>query len=293
MDRRAFFTAVALLLFLVAAFIAWRTLPCSRPVPAVSGEDAATAIKQAEGAIARAPDSPKAEKAYLALAAAQERSGDLMKARESYQKFTEKFPSSNDLPKAQEALEGLNVKILFSAEITPNSSLYEVQKGDSLTKIAGKFNTTVELLARANGIKDSHIRAGQKIKAPKVKFSIVVDKSQKILTLKADGDLFKAYRVATGKDSTPTPVGTFNITNKIVDPPWYPPNGKMIPAGDPKNVLGSRWLGISKPSYGIHGTIDPSSIGKSVTEGCVRMENEDVEELYAIVPEGTEVVIVD
>ena len=67
----------------------------------------------------------------------------------------------------------------------------------------------------------------------------------------------------------------------------------MIPAGDPKNVLGSRWLGISKPSYGIHGTTQPEAIGQSVTEGCVRMRNLEVEELYMLVPEGTEVVITD
>ncbi|MCX5679981.1 MAG: L,D-transpeptidase [Candidatus Omnitrophica bacterium] len=58
-------------------------------------------------------------------------------------------------------------------------------------------------------------------------------------------------------------------------------------------MLGSRWLGISKPSYGIHGTTQPESIGQSVTEGCVRMRNEEVKELYILVPEGTEVVITD
>lgn len=67
----------------------------------------------------------------------------------------------------------------------------------------------------------------------------------------------------------------------------------MVPFGDPKNILGSRWMGISHPGYGIHGTTEPGSIGKNVTAGCVRLKNEDVEELYSIVPEGTEVVIVD
>ena len=52
-------------------------------------------------------------------------------------------------------------------------------------------------------------------------------------------------------------------------------------------------MGISQQGYGIHGTTDPASIGAQVTAGCVRMSNPEVEELYAIVPEGTEVVIVD
>jgi lipoprotein-anchoring transpeptidase ErfK/SrfK len=66
-----------------------------------------------------------------------------------------------------------------------------------------------------------------------------------------------------------------------------------VPADSPKNILGSRWLGLSEKSYGIHGTTEPQSIGRQVTSGCVRMRNSDVEELYQIVPEGTEVVIID
>jgi lipoprotein-anchoring transpeptidase ErfK/SrfK len=259
MDKKIIFITAAVALSLVAALAAWRVLSCA-PSAVQTGDPA---------------------------------EHDPVKAKEAYQKLIEKFPSSKDIPKAQEAIEALNIKILFSREITPNSSLYEVQKGDSLTKIARKFNTTVELLTRANGIEAGNIRAGQKIKVSNIKFSILVDKSQKILMLKADDEIFKTYRVAVGKASTPTPIGTFKIVNKLVDPPWYPKGGGMIPAGDPKNVLGSRWLGISKESYGIHGTVDPSSIGKDATDGCVRLKNEDVEELYSIVPDGTEVTIVD
>ena len=58
-------------------------------------------------------------------------------------------------------------------------------------------------------------------------------------------------------------------------------------------LLGSRWLGFNMPGYGIHGTIEPETIGKQVTAGCVRMRNSDVEELYDILPLGTEVSIVD
>ena len=67
----------------------------------------------------------------------------------------------------------------------------------------------------------------------------------------------------------------------------------VVPPDSPKNILGSRWMGISEPGYGIHGTRDPDSIGQAVTAGCVRMLNEDVEELYAIVPIGTEIAIIN
>ena len=218
--------------------------------------------------------------------------GDLIKAREIYQSIVDKFPASGKIAKAQTSLEDINIKILFSDIPVKDSEVYTVEKGDNLTKIAKKFGTTPDLIMSSNKLKDSSIQIGKKLKINKAKFSIVVDKSQNILTLKSGQEIIKTYHVSTGKNSC-TPVGTFKVINKIVNPPWYKEPGVVIPAGDPKNVLGSRWLGISKPSYGIHGTTQPESIGQSVTEGCVRMRNLEVEELFILVPEGTEVVITD
>lgn len=236
--------------------------------------------------------SSDTESVLFSKAADYEKKGEILKARDAYQKMIERFPDSKDIQKAQEELDSLNIKILFSPIPTADSFFYVVEKGDNLVKLAKKFGTTKELIAQANSIKDGLIKIGKALKISKAKFSIVVDKSQNILTLKSDGNIIKTYRVSTGKNNS-TPAGSFKITSKLVDPPWYPPTGGVIAAGDPKNVLGSRWLGISQARYGIHGTIEPESIGKSVTEGCVRMKNPDVEELYTIVPEGTEVVIVD
>jgi len=248
-------------------------------------------VQQAEVS-APAASQGESESEYLASAANYEKGGDLVKAREAYQKLIEKYPGSGNIAKNQESLENLNIAILFSPIPTADSFIYEVQKGDTLTRIAKKFNTTIELILRSNNLKDPGLKIGRKLKITKAKFNIIIDKSQNILTLKNGQDIVKTYRVSTGKNSC-TPVGTFTVTNKIIDPPWYPSTGGMIPAKDPKNVLGSRWIGISKQGYGIHGTTDPESIGKSVTEGCVRLKNSDVEELYSIVPPGTEVVIVD
>jgi lipoprotein-anchoring transpeptidase ErfK/SrfK len=229
--------------------------------------------------------------ALLKYAKALEAKGDLIKARDSYQSVIARFPNSKETPAAMESLWSLNVKILFSPVATGDSTLYEVQKGDSLTKIAKKFNTTIELISKANGLKGTNIRPGQKLKITKATFSVAVDKSQNILTLKADGNIIKTYRVSTGRDNS-TPVGHFTVTNKIVNPTWFT-TGAIVPPNSPKNILGSRWIGISKKSYGIHGTTEPDKIGESVTSGCVRLTNSDAEELYSIVPEGTEVVIVD
>ncbi len=123
---------------------------------------------------------------------------------------------------------------------------------------------------------------------------IVVNKSKKILTVYKNGEVYKKYPVALGKESSPTPDYKFRIINKIVDPYWGGMGGKYKPVkgGDPKNPLGRRWLGLSTEKYwgyGIHGNSDPFSIGKYISAGCIRMINEDVEELFEYIPVNTEV----
>ena len=129
------------------------------------------------------------------------------------------------------------------------------------------------------------------LKINTAKFSVLVDKSQNILTLKSNEKVAKVYSASTGANNC-TPTGTFTITSKLTNPVWYTA-GAVVPAGSPDNILGSRWLGLSKQGYGIHGTTQPESIGKQVTQGCVRLPNEDVEELYIILPIGSEGTIVD
>lgn len=111
----------------------------------------------------------------------------------------------------------------------------------------------------------------------RVNASITVDVAARKLYLYRNGTLYKVYPVGIGKMLTPTPKGTYYIINKAVNP------------GGP---FGVRWLGLNKPHYGIHGTNDPSSIGKFVSHGCIRMYNTDVIELFNIVPIGTVVKIV-
>jgi len=109
-------------------------------------------------------------------------------------------------------------------------------------------------------------------------YSIIVNLNSRRLSLLSNGTVKSSYPVAIGKPSTPSPKGTFRIKNKAMNP------------GGP---FGARWLGITAPngSYGIHGTNNPSSIGLSVSNGCIRMQNKDVIELYDIVPIGTKVSI--
>ncbi|MEK6265243.1 MAG: L,D-transpeptidase [Clostridium sp.] len=105
-----------------------------------------------------------------------------------------------------------------------------------------------------------------------IPFSITINTVTKTLTMYRNGMFFKAYPVAVGKPTTPTPKGTFTIVNKQVNP------------GGP---CGSRWMGLSKPHYGIHGTNNPPSIGTAASNGCVRMYASDVEDLFNYASVGT------
>ena len=108
---------------------------------------------------------------------------------------------------------------------------------------------------------------------------------------------WRVFAVATGQHQYPTPLGRFTIIVKWRNPWWYPPKSpwaqgqKPIPPG-PDNPLGTRWLGLSAPGVGIHGTPSDGSIGYSVSHGCIRMHISEAEWLFNHVGVGTTVFIV-
>ncbi|SMD08201.1 Copper amine oxidase N-terminal domain-containing protein [Sporomusa malonica] len=127
---------------------------------------------------------------------------------------------------------------------------------------------------------------GAQAEAQENKNQIIVNIPSRTLELYKDNTLIKEYQIAIGKPSTPTPTGEFTIIEKEVDPAWYPPGkGYVVPSG-PSNPLGYRWMGIGS-MYGIHGTNAPWSIGLAVSNGCMRMQEEDVEELFELVNSDT------
>lgn len=122
--------------------------------------------------------------------------------------------------------------------------------------------------------------------------SITVNLPSRTIEVFSGDRLVKEFPIAIGKPSTPTPIGTYSIVVKEVNPAWYPPDqpGRMVPSG-PGNPLGYRWLGIWN-NYGIHGTNAPGSIGSAVSNGCIRMHEAHVEELFDLVDYGTPVRII-
>ena len=126
---------------------------------------------------------------------------------------------------------------------------------------------------------------------------IVIRRGSNRLYLYSYDRLRRRFGVATGQSTYPTPLGRFTIQVMWRNPWWYPPNSrwargqKPIPPG-PNNPLGTRWMGLSTPGVGIHGTPNPASIGYSVSHGCIRMYIADAEWLFNTVSVGTTVFIV-
>jgi hypothetical protein len=163
-----------------------------------------------------------------------------------------------------------------------------VQPGDQLRVIGQKHKLSWEYLAKLNRTEPRRIRGGQKLKVVPGPFGAYVSLERFELVIHLNGTFVKNYRVGVGKDGT-TPVGTFAVKNKMVDPTYFGPEG-VIAHDDPQNPLGERWIDIGD-SYGIHGTIEPQSIGRSESRGCIRMLNPDVEEVYDFLVVGSEVRI--
>ncbi len=130
------------------------------------------------------------------------------------------------------------------------------------------------------------------------KHVILIRRGSHELTLYRGASVQRRFGVATGQSVYPTPLGRFEVIVKLRDPWWYPPPGsawavgeKPVPPG-PGNPLGTRWMGLSSPNVGIHGTPNAASIGYSASHGCIRMRIPDAEWLFDHVEVGTTVFIV-
>lgn len=123
---------------------------------------------------------------------------------------------------------------------------------------------------------------------------LIVNKQTNKLAFINDGKIQKIYTVATGKEDDLTPVGKYTVTVKAVNP-YY--RRKNIQGGAKENPLGTRWIGFDALGtdgriYGVHGNNNPDSIGRYITNGCVRMFNNEVEEIFSQIPIGTQILIV-
>ncbi|MGF1634326.1 MAG: L,D-transpeptidase family protein [Phycisphaerae bacterium] len=257
------------------------------------------------------PPRPTVLSADLATAFAYKDQGKLVEARDVFNNaLLAGGLSENDTAAVKAAMREINQAVIFSPRRFNNdpwADSYKVQPGNRLTNIAKRFDLTWEMLGRMNGIDNPRqMRAGANLKAMKGPFHAVVSKSRFTFDVYlgapgGPGSMYvTTFMVGLGEDSS-TPTGTWLATagGKLKNPEWTNPRTwEVIKADDPENPLGERWIALTgiegdavgKQSYGIHGTIEPQTIGTNASMGCIRLTNDNVMVVYDLLTDGKSTV---
>ncbi|MBL8898366.1 MAG: L,D-transpeptidase [Planctomycetes bacterium] len=201
------------------------------------------------------------------------------------------------------SLEKAERAVLFDRRSTVWATRAKIGTGEPLVRLvtrlrkesqAGRYDA--HFLAWVNGIADpGRVQAGRELVIPPGDLAIEVFRGSRLVLVYCGEYLVRVHGCAIGRTEKPTPVGSFEIGEKIERPVWHGPNGAVAYA-KPENPLGEGWLGfVDRPDatgYGIHGTNDEGSIGEEASEGCVRLYNAAIVELMAwVAPKGTQVTI--
>jgi LysM repeat protein len=249
----------------------------------------------------------------IADAQAKLAEGDLIAARASFNSalLSNKL-TAIEIDAVKKQMAQINQTLVFSPKQFPKDPLggvYTVKSGDRLAAIGNAHCVPFELLLSLNHMTDAKkLRYGQLLKVINGPFHAIVSKSKFTLDVYlgspggSDSTYITTFMVGLGTDNS-TPTGTWTIRNKVTHPAYFPPAdhpGPTLLPDDPKNPLGPYWMGlegtdgqaVGQQSYGIHGTIDPTSIGKQSSMGCIRLKNEDVEVVYKLLMAGKSTVIV-
>jgi len=230
--------------------------------------------------------------------------GELLTARTALSKCLDRGLPAADEDYARKELARIADVSIFSKTRYPGDPLvsaHTVVVGDSMAKIVAPLQITPQFAARINKIADPQIvRLGASLKLVRGPFNAVIDKSDHRLDVYL-GDIYvRSYKVGLGmEDGTPT--GIWQVRNKLVNPEWTDPNtGHRYLADDPDNPIGERWIGLlglsgealDRSGFGIHGTNDPTSIGKNASMGCVRLLADDIEWVFDLLVENKSRVVI-
>jgi len=201
--------------------------------------------------------------------------------------------------------------VAIPADMMEKSKLPALGFASPAEALGEKFHASPKLLQQLNPGKTLG-RAGEEIIVPNVEApaalpkaaKVVIDKSDSAITLvDSSGKTFAHFPASTGSEHDPLPLGSWKIQGVARNPVFHynpqlfwdanPKHGKVkIPPG-PNNPVGVVWIDLSKPHYGIHGTPEPSKIGKTQSHGCIRMTNWDAEALAQAVSPGLVAILQD
>ena len=178
-----------------------------------------------------------------------------------------------------------------------------VERGDSLISLRKRviqehpeLLLCTGLIERANELKGETIHPGQVLRIPRERARMLVDLSARWAVYFLGDQAVAAWEVGVGAAESPTPPGVYTVGDKNTEPMWFRPSQQPVPFGAPENPLGTRWIAwldeTARPTgLAFHGTKDPESIGADQSQGCVRMRNRDVEELFEVLPVGARIEV--
>jgi len=194
-------------------------------------------------------------------------------------------------PFSRTARRNLRPVELPAVPVVVNDALYVPVRGlGALLPIEARYDDRRRTWRLISGEREMSVAMAEDL------FEIEIDRSDRTLTIRYAGERLVRWGCCVGEGNN-TPVGTFHIQNKARWAGWRAYWGEYIPGGSPRNPLGARWLGTSARgretgrAIGIHGTNQPSSIGRRISGGCVRLTNRHAIEMYEIIPIGTRVII--
>jgi hypothetical protein len=217
---------------------------------------------------------------------------DAGRLSEAHSQLSRWYDDPNLTPQEQqhliELLDQLAGSVIYSTQNLMEPAC-EVQQGDTLERIAQRYNVPWQLLAKINGIEDPHsLRPGERLKVVRGPFSAVISLEKHTLTLMLANAYAGRFVIGVGQDFPP-PEGQYFVKEKLVDPVYYGA-GRTIERGDPANPLGRRWLGLGG-QIGIHGTNDPRNVGQNGVPGSISLADRDVDDVFDILSEDSKVVI--
>jgi hypothetical protein len=175
----------------------------------------------------------------------------------------------------------------------------EVKSGDNLTYIRKRLVREnpglvlcTGLIDRANELGGRYLRLDETLRVPTDRPSTLVDLEAHWLLYLLGDEVVAAWEVGIGKPGHETRPGTYRVKDKIPEPPHFRPGEPPVPYGHENNPLGTRWIGWAESGgLGFHGTRNAAGVGGDVSEGCIRMRNEEIEVLFEIVPVGSSIVV--
>ena len=259
-------------------------------VPASSGAQEADAPGGKSGGADAPAETKQSITELIAKAKTCQAQGQLYEARNAYSDAVLGCDDAAMREECLKQLDELNKTLVFSGAPSPDAEFYTLLPGDLLVHLGKKYRIPYRLIMRMNNIRDARrVAAGRRLKVIRGPFEGMVQLGRYELYVLLRGRVVKGYAIGIGKDQS-TPTGDFQVQDKLVNPTWYNPEGGVVHADDPENPLGERWIGLGG-GYGIHGTNEPGTIGRSESLGCIRLKNPDAEELFDLLAIGSKVTI--